>query len=131
MGYLKACFERRIQQRIAIRGLHRINPGQVRVLRFHQALDRIALAALPAVQAQHPVQAAVKFDHVMAASLVVQGIDILGDQPANLPGALQAGQGFVGLVRPRLAHPWPAEHRPRPIAAPGFGGREEFLVHHR
>jgi hypothetical protein len=114
---LKACFEGRIEQGIAVRRLHRIDAGQVRVLRLHQLLDRIALAALGAIQAQHPVQAAVQFNHVMAAGLIVQGIDVLRDQSADLALALHRGQCLVGDVRLGLAHTRPAEHGPRPIAA--------------
>ncbi|MNN56783.1 hypothetical protein D3C81_1717330 [compost metagenome] len=72
-----------------------------------------------------------QFDHVMTAGLVVQGVDVLGDQAADPPGALQAGEGVVGHVRLCLTHPRPAQHRSRPVTPPGFGRREKFLVHHR
>ncbi|MNP23781.1 hypothetical protein D3C76_1165020 [compost metagenome] len=127
---LEACLEGRVEQGVAVRGLHCVHACEVGVLGFHQLLDRIALAASCAVQAQYPVQAAVKFDHIMAAGLVVQGIDVLRDQAADPSRALQAGQGVVGHVRLRLAHPRPAKHRPRPIAPPGFGCREKLLIHH-
>ncbi|MNL01004.1 hypothetical protein D3C87_1214570 [compost metagenome] len=128
---LEACLEGRVEQGVAVRRLHRIDASQVRVLCFHQVLDRIALAVPAAIQAQHPVQTAVEFDHVTAAGLVVQGVDVLGDQPADLLRALQTGQGVVGHVRLCQSHPRPAEHRPRPIAPPGLRGREKLLVHHR
>ncbi|MNF71770.1 hypothetical protein D3C84_537270 [compost metagenome] len=128
---LEACLEGRVEQGVAVRRLHRVDAGQVGVLCFHQVLDRIALAVPAAIQAQHPVQTAVEFDHVTAAGLVVQGVDVLGDQPSDLPRALQASQGVVGFVRLRQTHPRPAEHRPRPVASPGLRGREKLLVHHR
>lgn len=65
--HLKPRLKRRIQQRVAIRCLHRVHPGQIRILRCHQLLDRIPFAAFSAVQAQHPVQAGVKLDDVMVA----------------------------------------------------------------
>ncbi|MCY1423255.1 hypothetical protein D9M71_389630 [compost metagenome] len=131
MRDLETGLEGRVEQGVAIRRLYRVDAGQVGVAGFHQALDRVALAKPAAIEAQHPVQTAVEFDHVMAAGLVVQGVDVLGDQPADLSRALQPGQAVVGHVRLRQAHPWPAEHRPRPIAAPGRRGGEKLLVHHR
>ena len=114
-GHLKPRFKRRIQQGIAIRRLHRINTTQVGIVCLHLLLDRVALAALPAIQAQHSMQAAVQFDHIVAAGLIVQGIDVLRDQSADPATLLQRRQRLMRGIRSGLTHARPAEHRSRPI----------------
>ena len=115
--HLKACFECRVKQRVTVRRLHCIDAGQIRILLFHQLLNRIAIAALATIQTQHAVQAAVQFDHIMTAGLIVQSVDVLRDQAADPAMPLQTGQRLMRCIRLRLTHPRPAQHRPRPVAA--------------
>src|SRR5450830_77384 len=77
------------------------------------------------------MQAAVQLDHILATGLVMQRVDVLRDQPADMLAVLQGGQRQVRLVWLRNAHPWPAQHRPRPITAARLWGGQELLVHHR
>jgi hypothetical protein len=51
-----------------------------------------------AAQANQVVAVAVVFDNLLAARRLMQVIDILGDDDAQLPLPLQLGQGQVGRV---------------------------------
>ncbi len=108
-----------------------MDADQIKVVRQHLLLNSCTVAALLAIQTQHPVQAAVQLDDVPASGLCVQCIDVLGDQSGNGVFSLQRSQGQmrgIGLCR---ADPRPAEHGACPVALARCRVAEKFLIHHR
>jgi hypothetical protein len=83
-------------------GIGRRNP----VLHLCPGMD------LPTVEANHPRQATVEFQHRATAGLLVQAVDVLGHDQADPPGLFQLRQGAMADAGSRLP-----DHRPAVEAA--------------
>ena len=88
------------------------NPG---IQLVQASVEFQAGSDLATVQTDHLVHPTVQVDHPSAARLLVQSIDVLGDQFAQIAGLLQCGQRQVAPVRDGGAHPLPAEMTSGPI----------------
>ena len=87
---------------------------------------------LAALQADHPVDAAVQVDHVPVAGAPVQPVDVLRDEAGR--GARRApasAKAWCVALGSRPAHPAPADVGACPVALPTLGRTHEVLVRHR
>lgn len=87
--------------------------------------------ALPAGQADDPVQAAVEFGDLGRARGLVQAVHVLGDDPGQQATPAEFGDGAVAVVRQRPGDAPPAQVAARPVPAPGGGAPGKGLVGHR
>ena len=58
-----------------------MNLCHVRVIDLHLPLDHVALAAQLAIQAQHPMQAAMQLDHILATEPETSRVQINDQNP--------------------------------------------------
>ncbi len=87
--------------------------------------------ALPAGQADDPVQAAVEFGHRGRPRGLMQAIHVLGDDPGQQAALAEFGDGSVAVVRPGPGDAPPAHVAAGPVPAPGGGTPGKGLVGHR
>ena len=73
---------------------------------------------LTAIKAPHLVEAAVKVNDVLAATPLVQSVDILSNDASQGTGRLEPGYRGMGGVRFRSGDSRPAQRRSAPISAP-------------
>src|SRR5579872_5970818 len=70
-------------------------------------------------------------DDADAAGGLMQPVDVLSQKKLDPVFGLEARQGAMGVIRPRLAKAPPADQAPRPIATPRRGVGHEVLVSDR
>ncbi len=101
--------------------------------RLEPALQVHPRRALPAGQADDPVQAAVEFGHLgrRRARGLMQAIDVLGDDPGQQAAPAEFGDGVMAVVRDGRGDVPPAQVTARPVPAPGGGAGGKGLVGHR
>src|SRR5688572_7745974 len=92
--------------------------GEPRVLREQPMLDRSARRARLAREALDLCQLPVQIDDPGAARLLVQAIDVLGDEQMSAAKPFEAGEGAVSLIGQCLMHAFEAHEAARPVAAP-------------
>jgi hypothetical protein len=99
--------------------------------RLKPALQVRPRRALPAGQADDPVQAAVEFGHVGRARGLMQAVYILGDDPGQQAAPAEFGDDAVAVVRHGPGDAPPAHVAAGPVPAPGGGTPGKGLVGHR
>jgi len=118
--------------RVAVRvdrGYHRRAPAGIG--RLKPALQVRPRRALPAGQADDPVQAAVEFGHHRRARGLMQAVHVLGDDPGQQAAPAELVDGAVAVVRQSPGDPPPAHVAAGPVPAPGGGTPGKGLVGHR
>src|SRR4051794_12745833 len=90
--------------------------------------ERADLIASPAIEAGRLACRAVQFEHLVAASHLMQPVDVLSDYATDPAGGFPAGQNFVARVRLRRSEL--AVHLAflPPVFVAGLGTFEEFSV---
>jgi len=102
--------------------------GKGGVAAFQLRLDLGTTIGRATGQTAHRMDAAVQFQHIAAAGLLMQAIDVLGQDCAQVAGCLQLRQCLVGRIGQGLGQAWPAEHAASPVALAGGFGLAEFAA---
>jgi len=74
------------------------------------------------------MDAAVQFDDIAAAGLLVQAIDVLGHDHAQIARLLQLRQRPMRGIGRSLRQARPAQHAARPVTLAGSGVAAEFIA---
>jgi len=105
----------------------RVSLGPAGVERVEAGLELASARGGAAVEADDVGDPAVQRDQPPRARLLVEPVDVLGDEQLGV----QRRERVVGGVRLGSPHPAPAEVAARPVALPCRGARDELLERHR
>ena len=97
---------------------------------MHVGLDEFAVHALLAGEADDLGQGSVEFDDITGPCVLVEPVDVLGDDRTEGAGPLQFGHRAVPGVGFGHRESLPADEAASPIALSGGTGRRELLVRH-
>ena len=120
-----------VQVRVAIRRRPRRVPVPTGIAVHQLMLEVGARRQRAASQADDSVQAPVQVDHGVAAGLLVEAVDVLGDQRFDPSIGLDRGQRLVCRVRARGGEARPAGQAAGPVATADGGIAGERLERHR
>lgn len=103
--------------------------GEPRGIRRHETLLKlVAGGEVSAIQASHPIEPPVEIDDPPSPRLLVETVDVLGDEVMEAAGLLQGRERPMRPPGPGVAHQGKARHRSGPVAPPGALVPHELLV---
>lgn len=122
----------RFQQGVAIGRRRGRGAQHLRIVAFELILDQAARVAGLAIEAYHAMYAAVQLRDGAAACLLMQTIDVLRDQAADVLALCQLRDGQVSGIGRGARQGRPAHHAARPVAAAhGFLAAKIGALHGR
>ncbi len=105
--------------------------GEAGVGLGHPALEHLALAPSTAGEADDVGERAVQLDDAAGPGLLVQAVDVLGDDRADEAPPLERGHRLVADVGPGGREPLPADEAAGPVPPARLARPDELAVRHR